>query len=421
LRVLPFAIVEQHVAAEMRVAAEDLVRAFAGQHHLVAGIAHRPAQQIFGDAMGVEAHRLALGDGIGEMVRQILLPDRDRIECGAGLLGHLLRDRALVIVAAVKGQGEGTDRLAMVPCRKAEHRAGIETAAQIAADRNIGPEAQADRLLERVPELGRVIGVGALRPRRIGLGIVEIPIAHHLDVPIAGDEVMARRHLEHAVIKGAHRMPARLEMVVERLGIPARRHTGGEERLHLGGEIERATVPGIEQRLDAEPVARSEEQTVALVEQDKGEFAAQTVQALRTEIFVEMKRNLAVGAGPQAVTGSLKRPLDRLIAVELAIDDDPCPFVLAGDRLVSRRKIDDAEPRMAEADTAVRRDPIAPPIRATMMKAAGGPLERAVRYRLAAGENCNESAHIPCPIDASFGRGTLGFDSITGDERWCGR
>ena len=56
----PCTIVEQHVAAEMRIAAEDLVRALAGDDDLVAGIAHRAAQQIFGHAVGVEAERLAV-------------------------------------------------------------------------------------------------------------------------------------------------------------------------------------------------------------------------------------------------------------------------------------------------------------------------------------------------------------------------
>lgn len=42
------------------------------------------------------------------------------------------------------------------------------------------------------------------------------------------------------------------------IGVPARRHARCEQRLHLRREIERVVVEGIEQRLDAEAIARGE-------------------------------------------------------------------------------------------------------------------------------------------------------------------
>ena len=46
--------------------------------------------------------------------------------------------------------------------RQAQHGAGVDPAAEIAADRHVGPQAQADRLVQRVPEPLGVLGVGAI-------------------------------------------------------------------------------------------------------------------------------------------------------------------------------------------------------------------------------------------------------------------
>ena len=74
-RILPLPIVEQHVAAKERITAEDLVRSFSGEDHLVAGVAHGAAQQILRHAVRIEAERLRLRYRIGKMICQIVLPD----------------------------------------------------------------------------------------------------------------------------------------------------------------------------------------------------------------------------------------------------------------------------------------------------------------------------------------------------------
>ena len=224
----------------------------------------------------------------------------------------------------------------MMACRKAEDRTGIKAAAQIAADRDIGPEPQANRLFQRPAKLCRIVRVGALLLSIVLLRIIEIPIARHLDMPVSGDEIVPGRHLEHAVEQGAHLMAAKFDRMIEGLGVPSRRHAGGEQRLHFGGNVERVIVPGIEQRLDAETVAGGEEHAVALVVQHECEFAAQMVHALRPEILVEMKGDLAVRAGAEAVAGRRESALLRLVAIEFTVHDDVGSFVLAGDRLIAR-------------------------------------------------------------------------------------
>ena len=138
-------------------------------------------------------------------------------------------------------------------------------------------------------------------------------------------------------------MPAEFDVVIDGLCIPTSCHSRGKQRFHFRREIKRFLVEGIEQRLDTEAVTGGEDRPVGFIPEYKGEFAAQSVQALRPEIFIEMKSDLAVGAGAQAVTRVFELALNRFIAIEFAVDDDAGLFVLAGDRLISGGQINDAE------------------------------------------------------------------------------
>src|SRR4051794_21397371 len=81
------------------------------------------------------------------------------------------------------------------------------------------------------------------------------------------------------------------------------------------------------------------------------------MQALRAAVLVEVQRDLAVGAGPQAMAPVLEFASDGLVAVELPVGDDPGPLVLARDRLSAGFQIDDAEPGVGEGHATVRAKP----------------------------------------------------------------
>ena len=240
-------------------------------------------------------------------------------------------------------------------------------------------------------KLGGVVGIGALRRGIVGPRIIEIPILVQLHVLLGRDQVVAGRNLKNPVKERAHLMSAEFDGVIDGLGIPTSRHSGGKQGFHFRCEIERFPVEGVEQRLDAEAVAGGEDRPVGFIPKHKSEFAAQSVQALRAEIFIEMQSDLAVGSGAQAVTRLFEFALDRFIAVEFAVDDDPGLFVLAGDRLISGCEIDDAEPRVAEGNAAVGRNPVALPIGAAMIEALGGPLHAAAEI----GSRREKRATIP--------------------------
>src|SRR5262249_54395040 len=101
-RILALFVVEQHVTTEMRVTAQNLIRAFPRQHDFIPRVAHSTAQKIFGHAVSVEAESFRLQNCVGKMVCKIILPDGDRYEFCACLCRHLLCFFFFVVFASIE-------------------------------------------------------------------------------------------------------------------------------------------------------------------------------------------------------------------------------------------------------------------------------------------------------------------------------
>src|ERR1700761_2642521 len=96
-------------------------------------------------------------------------------------------------------------------------------------------------------------------------------------VPVISQQVVPRWNLEHAFVQRPGLMAAAGDRIPYRLGIPSGRHAGRKQRLYLGCEIERLIVECIEQRLDAEAVARGEQLPLLRIPQNECKLAPQTV------------------------------------------------------------------------------------------------------------------------------------------------
>jgi len=138
-----------------------------------------------------------------------------------------------------------------------------------------------------------------------------------------------------------------------RLIIPRGWYTHREERLCLGGEVLRTVVLSVEQRLHPEAVARREEPLIAGIPDDERKLATQVMQALGTEVLVEMQCHLAVGPGAEAVAPRLEASANPLEVVELTVMHDDDRAVLVRDRLIARREVDDRQPRVTKPDPTV--------------------------------------------------------------------
>src|SRR6266404_8560004 len=71
--ILPFIVVEEHVSAERRVTAKDLITALASQNHLDSRVAYRPAQKELGHAMRIDGECFCVLDRVLKVIREVIL------------------------------------------------------------------------------------------------------------------------------------------------------------------------------------------------------------------------------------------------------------------------------------------------------------------------------------------------------------
>ncbi len=348
---------QEHVATEVRVTRKELVAALARQHDLQPGVANRSAEHEFRDSMRVGERPLGVVNRSGKVVGKVAGTHVDATELRARQLRLVLREGRLVVVRVIEGQGERANRTRGQPRCKPEHGARVDAAAEIAGDRHVSSQPHAHGILERVVHLADphvvICGLLALLP----LGIVPVPVLRHMDTVAVGHQVATWRQLAYA---GEQRLLGRMrdEMdVVERCAVPLEGHPQRRQSLDLRGEVEGAVVESVVERLDAKAITGGKELSRPFVPNGKRELTAQRMHRLGTEILVEVQRDLAVGPRAEDVTALLQPGSDLLEVVELAVGDETQRVILGGNRLIAGREIDDAQPRMAQADAAVPRHP----------------------------------------------------------------
>ena len=91
------------IDAEERVSAQHFVGAFTGEHDFDAGVSHRPAEQVLGDAVAVEHLRFAVPDRGCEGLRDVKSGDRDRVVGRADEFRLSLGDLRFVIEGVREG------------------------------------------------------------------------------------------------------------------------------------------------------------------------------------------------------------------------------------------------------------------------------------------------------------------------------
>ena len=154
----------------------------------------------------------------------------------------------------------------------------------------------------------------------------------------------------------------------------------------------------IKQGFDSKAVASREQRAMSLIPHNNRELAAQSMQAVRAQILIQMESNFAVGSRTQAMAGCFELFLNCFVAVKFAVDDDVRAFVLAGDRLIAGGQVDDAQPRVPQGDEAIRGNPLPLPIGSAVIQTLRGSVHRRFRDRIAAREERNNSTHSLCSL-----------------------
>ena len=285
-----------------------------------------------------------------------------------GLEPALLDDRGdvvgLVEPPDVRGGRERPLRLcrARVPEQivgDADDGRRVEPAREAGPDRDVGAQAEADRVGEELPEPGA--GVRVRQPAPLGLEVVPtIDGQGPVDLVDPGLDGLPAAQLHDA---GEHGL---VGVVQERVGevvegplvveasLPAREH---RELLDLGGE--REASPGREpvvERLDAEPVAGSEDRPGLPVEENEREHAVEPGEAVAAPLGVGVEHHLRVGAGGEGVPGGFELVPELAVVVDLAVVHDPVPAVGRAHGLVAcGREVQDREATMTEREADIIR------------------------------------------------------------------
>src|SRR5439155_2495479 len=139
--------------------------------------------------------------------------------------------------------------------------------------------------------------------RRVGGGQRVVPVALLCHPLGAGQEQLAGAELAHLRERAERaREEAERQVGLERLVVElVREQAACEQALELGGKEEQALDPGEVEGLDPEPVAGENEPTPAPVPEGKAELAAQALREAWPLLLVEVRDDLGVAAGAEAV------------------------------------------------------------------------------------------------------------------------
>ena len=171
--------------------------------------------------------------------------------------------------------------------------------------------------------------------------------------------------------------------------MPAR--PAGDKRLGLRGEGERGVGLDVIERLNAERVARQQQQVLGRVVQRQGIHAAQLFDETAAVAAIEVQRRLAVGRRREVDLRQCGAQLD--VVVDLGIGDERSPSGFV-ERLRPGLEVDDRQAIVDHADVA--RDVPAAPIGTAMGQRVGQPVQDGrVGRRAVLGHDAGYAAHAP--------------------------
>ncbi len=352
--------VQQVLAVEPRVAAEDLVRALAGQGDLVvllderAEVQQRPVhvrhpRQVLG-AHGVEqrvyqAGVVALQVGVVQVVGLQhpvhVRPVAFRLK-GVGL-------EVPVVLDEIEREGVQLPALLLQVIRgQRRHDAGVDPAGKEGAHGNVRDHLPGDGVAHQVRHGLHGPGIAVRMLARL-----KRPVGRFAEPFPRENGEAAGPDLTDILEDAAPRRPcgSHAEDLPEGVHIHLRGNGGvAEQRLDLGPEDQRAVPDGVEQRLHARAVAAEHQALQPAVPDGGGENPVQLFRKAGPVFHVGVQDDLRVGRGPELVPGLLQLRFQFVRVVDLAVvDDGVVGAACAPDhRLAAARNVPDGKPRMGK-------------------------------------------------------------------------
>src|SRR5437016_1425759 len=117
-----------------------------------------------------------------------------------------------------------------------------------------------------------------------------------------------------------------------------------ENRFNLGAKNQPAAGLRVIQRFNSEAVTRQQELSIAFIPQGKSKHPAQMLNALLTELLIEMDDYFRVARGRQNMPPAFQLSSQQLVIINFAVEDSHDGPVFVADWLLPSIQIDDAKP-----------------------------------------------------------------------------
>jgi hypothetical protein len=128
-----------------------------------------------------------------------------------------------------------------------------------------------------------------------------------------------------------------------------------QERLQLGAEHEQAVRKlRVMKRLDPEAVAREEQGLAITVPQREREHAPEALDALLAPLLPGVNDHLGIALRAEDVAQGRELGDQRLVVVDLAVEDHHDAAVLVVERLLSGGEVDDRKPPVTEPEARLQ-------------------------------------------------------------------
>jgi hypothetical protein len=300
------------------------------------------------------------------------------------LRSRRLRGQARVAELALhvvrEAHREGPNRFLQHGRHEGEEARGVDPAGKEETERHVAHEVAAHGIGQAAAQRKRSLphaagGGGGGRGR-------ELPVAPlHESLPDLPGERPSGQELAHAAEEGRFAGDeAGGEILRQHVAVELGLAPGGQDGLDLGGEDQLPLGHGVEERLDAEPVAGEQEALAGAVPDGEGEHPLQPLDAALAFLFVEMEDRLRVAAAPVVVAEGLQSRAQRGVVVDLPVEDDPHRAVFVRHRLMAAGHVHDGQPPMGQARRAV--EPAAFAVGTTMAQDVAHPHEARLLHAL---------------------------------------
>jgi len=336
------------------------------------------------------------------MPEQLGLADIEFLVPGSQVPGHRRRVDCLVGFHLAEADREGTDRLGRVGAHQRHHRARVDAAGQEGTHRHVGDHAQPDRLIQQALQLIHRL----LRAARPGVALAgdgdrgQVPPA--LLLCRSAIQWQAQPGPRHQLAHSPIDRQRRRDIAVAQVGRQCIAGDGPvQERepaqgLELRGERPLAALPAEVEGLYPDAVAGQVDGALPCIPERQGEHAGEAGQRRGQAPGLDrLQHHLGVGVTAKRHPGACQLAAQFTIVVDLAVEDQRQPAAGRRHGLVPGwRQVDDGQPAMGEAGSAIRCQPGATGIGAPVIQRPGRCVEqRGKRLAATAGECPDYTAH----------------------------